>query len=329
MNFQDVIRNVFNPNTNTLQVDGSGATIYAVVNTGAVGVQNSLTSIINTPTVYVGTPTLFAVVNTAQAGIGNSIVTINPRIDYIGLMSVSGNVNVGTPTVFVGTPTLNAVVNIPSSVGITGNVTLSDSKGFIGLTSIQGNVNLNAGINGIGFATVAVSTPTLFAVVNTGAAGVQNSMVTINPRTDYFGLVSISGNVVNLTGTSNIGSVSVLGGAIKIGGTNKTLVNLPIALSVGSIATIAVPTNANTVYVTNFLLNSDATVRVNILSGVTYLNGNASIGVTLNPSGGLVETGSPDSPTYIGCPSGALVVQKLDLTGTSSKLSGKVIYFEE
>jgi hypothetical protein len=735
LNFQDVIRDVHNPATHSLQTSGGGATIYAVVNTGAatdstlnigfatVSVSNpTLYAVVNTgaatdPKAFIGlttsvigsAPTIYAVVNTSAAGVGNSIVTINPRTDYIGLVSVSGNVNVGLPTVtvgnqtiyavvnttaasgletiFIGTPTLYAVVNtqatassnitldagsktqivgnmtiqdggnsitVDGSVGILGNMTLSDSKTFIGSVSVTGTVGLNAGVNGIGFstvnvaeikagtnfiglvsiegnvrawgntagdgsgtnkvlltdtdgnlqvdivngvfldtgtkfigivtvtnqqplvasnvnigsvsvlggvintninagvtnigfATVNVSNATLYAVVNTAASGIGNSIVTINPRTDYFGLVSVSGNVavsslpalvassafvglvtvantvtvgahalsagiagigfatvslgagtsnigdvdvasiaagvnyvglasvniggtlpalsvgtatigivqvanqpalvagsayvglmsisgnvavsalpatpvgtnfiglatvvnglawpdpktfiglattVNGTSTANIGSVSVLGGSIglnasvnKIGfatinvagmsalvasnvnigsvsilgggiginagvnnigfatvtlsgagnpsvfavnvGTNKTLLNLPIGFSTASVVTVAVPATSASVKITNMLLNSDATVRFTIKSGVTYLTGNASIGITLNPGGGFIMTGSPDSPSWIGLPSGALVIEKFDLTGTSAKIAGNVVYFSE
>jgi hypothetical protein len=109
----------------------------------------------------------------------------------------------------------------------------------------------------------------------------------------------------------------------------KTLINLPIGFSTASIVTLATPTNANTVKITNMLLNSDATVRFTIKSGVTYLTGNASIGITLNPGGGFIMTGSPDSPSWIGLPSGALVVEKLDLTATSAKIAGNVVYFQD
>ena len=419
MNAQDVLRDVHDPVTHALQVNGSGATIFAVVNTGA-------------------------------AGVGNSIVTINPRVDYLGLVSVSGNVNVGTPTVFLGTPTLNAVVNIPSSVGlnagtanigfatvnvsnptlyavvntsaqsgqatvningsatifavvntaaagisnsmttinagpnqigsvtvsnpisIAGNITINPSinnigfatvynaagSSFIGLTSIQGNVNLNTGVNYIGL--VSVNVGGIAAGANfIGLVSIQGN-VNLNTGTLNIGSVSILGGKIILdTNTLNIGSVSVLGGGIGLNagvngigfatvkvdsgtqfiglvtawdrnaGTTKTLVSLPVAMSTNSVATVAVPTNAQTMYITNLLLNSDATVRVNILSGVTYLSGNATIGITLNPGGGWVETGAPDSPTYIGNPSGAIVIQKLDLTGTIAKVSGKVVYFQE
>lgn len=162
-----------------------------------------------------------------------------------------------------------------------------------------------------------------------------------DPKT-YVGLTTttIGNSPVLGAGVNNIGfaTVKVDSGTQFIGlvtawnrnaGTTKVLASIPVAMSTNSIATIAVPTNANTVYVTSLLLNSDATVRINILSGVTYLNGNVTIGITLNPGGGWVETGAPDSPTYIGNPSGAIIIQKLDLTGTIAKISGKVVYFQE
>jgi hypothetical protein len=193
LNFQDVLRDVHDPTNHALQISG---TIQAA--------GQATVSLLGTPTVMIGTSTLYAVVNTSAAGVGNSIVTINPRTDYIGLMSVSGNVNVGLPTVTVGNQTIYAVVNtIASSGQVTvtlnntptvyavvntvtagiGNsiVTINPRTDYIGLMSISGNV--------------AISNSTLYAVVNTAAAGVQNSIVTISPRVDYFGLVSVSGNV--------------------------------------------------------------------------------------------------------------------------------------
>lgn len=424
-------------------------------------------------TVSVSNATLYAVVNTGAAGVQNSMVTINPRTDYFGLVSVSGNVavsalpatpvganyiglvsingsvinltgtnNIGSvsvlggvlntitavtditnpialkgnltlsdaktniglvtitggtawtdPKTYIGLVTItgslaaasgNVTLDPGSKTGIVGNVTISDSKGFIGLVTVNigssNTVVLGSGIANIGFATInQVNQPALVAgaayiglasvniggslpALAAGAAYVGLASVNVGgiaAGANYIGLVSINGSVVNLASSNNIGSVSILGGGIGLNagvngigfatvanaagtqfiglvtawtrnaGTTKTLVSLPVAMSTGSVATIAVPTNAQTMYITNLLLNADATVRVNILSGVTYCNGNASIGITLNPGGGWVETGAPDSPTYIGCPSGAIVVQKFDMTATSAKIAGKLVYFQE
>ena len=177
---------------------------------------------------------------------------------------------------------------------------------------------------------VWISGPTINAVVNTGTVG--DSVANIG-----FATVNVSNPtiyaVVNTTATSGTATVNINGSATIFAVVNtataKTLITLPITLSTNSVATLAVPTNANKIYVTNLLINSDATVRVNLLSHDAHLNGNASIGVTLAPLGGWVETGAPNSPTYIGNASGALVITKLDLTGTSSKVSGKVVYYQE
>lgn len=175
LNFQDVIRDVHDKDNHALQISG---TIQAA--------GQATVSLLGTPTVMVGTPTLyavvnttassglatvningsatiFAVVNTSAAGVGNSIVTINPRVDYIGLMSVSGNVNISNPTLY-------AVVNT-SAAGI-GNsiVTINPRVDYIGLMSVSGNVAVSslpaipAGTNNIGFATVTqVNQPALVA----------------------------------------------------------------------------------------------------------------------------------------------------------------------
>lgn len=335
LNFQDVIRDVHNPTTHTLQTSSGGATIFAVVNTGAVGGGQVTVTLNNTPTVY-------AVVNTAAVGITNSIVTINPRTDYIGLMSVSGNVAVSAlPATPVGTNFIGLVTVAPHS--------LTASTLNIGSVSVLGGgIGLNAGINGIGFATVKVDVGTRFIGLVTAFNSNQQPLVASSA---YIGLAT----TINASSTANIGSVSVLGGGVGLNagvnsigfatvtlspngnpsvfavnvGTNKTLVNLPIAFSTASTVTVAVPTNANTIKIANMLLNSDATVRFTMKSGVTYLTGNASIGITLNPAGGFIMTGSPDSPSWIGLPSGALVIEKLDLTPTAAKIAGNVVYWQE
>lgn len=196
--------------------------------------------------VWISGPTVYAVVNTGAAGVGNSIVTINPRTDYIGLMSVSGNVNLG------------------------------------------------AGINGVGFATVNVG----------GLVNIGNAMVTVTLGT---GLNATSDSVL----TEN-------------DGTAKTLIIKPIAISASGNTTVFVPTG--TFKVTHLLLNSDATVRTTILSGASYLVGNASVGVTLSPNGGWVENGSPDSPIYIGLAADAGLVVN---TSATANVGGKVVYYQE
>lgn len=279
---------------------------------------------------------------------------------YIGLVTITGSLAAASG---------NITLDPGSRTGILGNLTLSDSKNYIGLVTatIGNNPVLGAGLNNVGFATVAVSTPTLFAVVNTGAPGdpgtyiglttttlgvgdrfvglvtvVQSSAArtitsgTLTAVTDITNPIALKGNVtlsdaktyVGLTtatlgvGTQFIGLVTANS---RNAGTTKTLIPLPIALSVTSVVTIFVP--SNTFKVTHLLLNSNATTRVSIKSGATYLTGNASIGVDLNPGGGWVENGSPDSPIYIGLAGAAsFVVEKNDIT---SSVGGKVIYFDE
>lgn len=422
-NFQDVLRDVHNPSTHSLQTSDSGATIFAVVNTSAAGVGNSIVTInprvdyiglmsvsgnvnVGTPTVFIGTPTLYAVVNTGAAGVGNSIVTvanpnfgINAGVNGIGFATVNvaaiaaGNNNIGSVSVlggvinanlnagiaavgfatvynaigtqFIGLVTVAphaltaSTINIGSVSVLGGSLVANLNTGTlnIGSVSVLGgeiNANLNAGIAGIGFATVSNAIGTQFIGLVTVAPHALTAS-TIN-----IGSVSVLGGTIGIgTGTLNIGSVSILGGTLKLAdpnvfiglattvngagtqfiglvtawtrnaGTTKTLASNPFNLSAGSVATIAVPSTNAVMYVANLLINSDATVRVSIKSGVTYLTGNASIGIVLNPGGGWVENGSADSPVYIGNPSGALVVEKFDMTATKANIGGKVIWWTE
>ena len=53
-------------------------------------------------------------------------------------------------------------------------------------------------------------------------------------------------------------------------------------------------------------------------------------GINLFPGGGFVESGSPDSPTYIGLASGAaIVIEKADSGGLISQIGGKLLFFQE
>lgn len=304
-------------------------------------------------------------------------VTITDSKAYIGLVTAT-SVQGGTWTVQPG----NTANTTPWLVSLRGNVTLSDAKTYIGLTT----TTLGTGLSNIGFATVAVSTPTLFAVVNTSAAGTtdvtSDSGVTVYQgdaswTVDNAGLTELAAAIdtevqVDVVGAlpagdNNIGNIdvaSIAAGANYIGlasvnvaniartitgnvtlsdaktfiglvtawsrnaGTTKTLIHKNIAFAQASVVTIAVPTN--TFKITHLLVNSNATVRVNIKSGASYLTGNVTLGINLNPGGGWVENGSPDSPIYVGLAgAAAIVVEKADSSGNLAQIGGKLIYFDE
>lgn len=264
-----------------------------------------------------------------------SNVTLNASAAYIGLASVNVGV-IAAGVNYIGSMTVANATSWPDpktyiglvTIGGISQITLSDPKGYIGLTT----TTLGVGDRFIGLATV-----------------VHAGNVTLNASAAFIGLVTIAGmsqitladpkGYIGLTtttlgiGTTFIGLVTaVTSGNITVltrnAGTNKTLVTLPVLLSTASIVTVVTPTNANAIYVTNLLLSSNATVRVNIKSGVTYLTGNVSLGVTLFPGGGWVEVGSPDAPVYVGNASAPLNVEKFD-TGLTALIGGKLTYFQE
>jgi len=296
-------------------------TITAVTDiTNPVAIKGNLT--LSDPKGFIGLVTIGGgVLNTVTAvtDITNPVgikgnVTLSDSKTNIGLVTLTGGTAWADPKTYIGLVTItgslaaasgNVTLDPGSKTGITGNVTLSDSKGFIGLVSVGGGV-LN----------------TVTAVTDiTNPVALKGNLTLSDPK-NFIGLVTS----VNGAGTQFIGLVTAW---TRNAGTAKTLLNLPIGFSAASVTTIVVPTNANSMYITNLVINSDATVRLTLKSGVTYLTGNASIGVTLNPGGGFVLTGAPDSPSWIGLPSGALVVEKLDLTATAAKLAGHVVFYQE
>lgn len=244
---------------------------------------------------------------TIQDG-GNSIT-----ID--GSVGILGNVTLSDPKGFIG---LATVINAssPAFIGIvtiankdrtlTGNVTITDSKTYIGLTT----TTLGASLAFIGIVTITNKDRTI------------TGNVTLSDAKTYLGLTTTTLGV----GDRFIGLVTAVS---QNAGTNKTIFSLPITLSTSSIATIVVPATNQRIFITNMILSSDATVRMSLKSGVTYLTGNASLGISLNPGGGFIQTGAPDSPSWIGLPSGALVVEKFDMTATKASVGGTINYFTE
>lgn len=304
-------------------------------------------------TVAVSTPTLYAVVNTGAVGITNSIVTVaggqlygNVTLDDGSLTGLVAGINsIGFATVQVASVAAGAnyiglaSVNVGGTVAVTQSGTwdevgINDSGNSI---TVDGTVALGAGVAGVGFATVNVAA---IAAGDNNIGNVDIVSGTITAVTDITNPIALKGNVTLsdaktyvglVTATLGIGDrfIGLVTATTRNAGTTKTLIPLPVTLGQNSIATVAIPTSAQKINVTNFLLSSNITTEIALKSGVTYLTGNASLGITLFPGGGFELPGSPDSPSWIGLPSGALVVEKRDSGGTTSKIAGHAIYFDE
>lgn len=113
-------------NAKNISLVKSTATLYAVVNTGAAGIGQSLVTVLNPVSIagnvtidsgniaVTSAPTIYAVVNTAAAGIGQSLVTVlNP-------VSIAGNVTIDSGTISVNS-----------------NTAWSDPNSYIGLATVD------------------------------------------------------------------------------------------------------------------------------------------------------------------------------------------------
>src|SRR3990167_5219633 len=166
----------------TTTVIGSSPTLYAVVNTGAVGNTNSLATLLAGPN-SIGSVTL----NNSNANIGSVSILggvvsmsnfVSPNIGNVTLNSSSANI--GSVSILGGAVSMSNFVapNI-------GNVTLNASSAHVGSVSIFGTITtgqttLFPSPNFIGLTTTVIgSAPTLYAVVNTGAVGNTNSLATL------------------------------------------------------------------------------------------------------------------------------------------------------
>lgn len=258
--------------------DGAQNAKRVAIVSGAVG---------NATVNIAGAATIYAVVNTTAAGVGNSMVTLLSGPNQIGSVTVSNPI------------TLNS------------------------------NITLNSSVNNIGFATVYVGTPTLYAVVNTGAAGVQNSMVTLNAGPNQIGSVTISNtinaNVSLLNSVSNIGFASVT--PVQAWPDPKTYIGLVTATPVGLVTTVNVGlttlapspnyiglASVNIGGTLPALVASTANIgSVSVLGGLIAITGNITlsnsqgyIGLVTATSVGLVTTVNvglttlAPSPNFIG-----------------------------
>jgi len=333
--------------TNALIVDAAGniGSIVTVANT--VALKGNIT--ITGPVSLAGNITLTD--SKGFIGLTTTVVGNSPSVQGFGqffpsLQSIAsgglgplaldnfGRVQVkitADPNTYIGLATVDIGTN--NKVAVAGNVTLSDPKTFIGSVSVSGFQNPMP-VSGTFFQTtqpisvvgnVTLSDPKTFI----GAVSVSGFTSPLPVTGTFFQTtqpVSVVGNVTLSDPKTFIGLVTA---QVLLSGTTKTLTTLPVVLSTASIQTVVTPTNANTIYITNLVLSSDATVQVRIKSGVTYLTGNASLGVSLNPGGGFVMAGLPGSPAMIGMPSGALNVEKFDMTATKANIGGAITYFQE
>lgn len=202
----------------------------------------------------------------------------------------------------------------------------------------------------VGNATVNIAgSATIYAVVNTSAAG--QASVVLDTGTKWVGLATVNLGASLPAGTNAIGKLAANSGvdigdvdvtsisagsnfiglisAASVHGTveektSKTLSQVAIAVNTSGYSTIFVPTN--TFKVTHLALSANATVGVRIMSGATYLTGNASLNMTLFPGGGIVENGQLLNPVHIGATAADGFVLDLD---DSIEVAGKVVYYEE
>lgn len=178
MNFQDVIRDVHDQENHQLKTS-------ATVNSNS--------------TVFIGTPTLFAVVNTGAVGVGNSIVTVANPITLNSVVTLSPSINsIGFATVKIGTnvnTNIGLVTVDGGRIGVLGNVTLSDSKGFIGLATvvqassartITGNLTLSDSKTYIGLVTATPAWGSEATVYATVISATGNTTLFIAPASNRF-----------------------------------------------------------------------------------------------------------------------------------------------
>lgn len=308
-------------NAKNVSIVKSLATIYAVVNTGAAGVGESLVTVLNPISIagnvtidsgsvaVTSAPTLYAVVNTGAATNPSNVTidsgTLTAVTDITNPIAIKGNLTIDSGNIaLTSAPTLYAVVNTGAATNPS-NVTI-DSGTITAVTDITNPVGIKAGAAYIGLATIDIGSAPTLTVDATGQGDVPITLggevvattlsgnVTITDAKTYIGLVStasitgrvsIAGNV-----TVNVGSLVGIRGNVTItSGTITAVTDItnPVALK-GNITI-----NSGTITAV-----TDITNPVGIKAGVAYI-GLATVvqaaptavvnGMVSSASGGLVQ----------------------------------------
>src|SRR3990167_6743870 len=165
---------------------------------------------------------------------------------------------------------------------------ITAGSSYIGLASVNIGGSLPAGVNGIGFATVAISTPTLSAVVNVPTA------MTLNASSAFIGIVTITnrdrtliGNVTLSDSKTFIGLVT----SIPAYGSNSTVYTGVISTTGNT--TVFVAPASNRFFIKNLHISSLGRSEVEIRSGATTLLPFTSLSTTAGFFEHYGESGLP------------------------------------
>ena len=216
------------------------------------------------------------------------------------------------------TATIYAVVNTES-----GTETVSLASVFTGV---------NIGVSWDSGATVAVSnlpshigTATVFAGANFPVTWTSGATVGVSSLPAHIGTATVFAGAnfpVTITSGTTI-AVSDLPN-VTVANQNRTWLQQNFGLFQDGNATIFVPSARFNI--AHMVLGTDTACQLAILSGGTYLAGNASIGIPLAANGGFVRDGGEFSPVFRGLASGNAFVINSNVT---AKIGGHVIYWED
>lgn len=195
-------------------VDTNGTMRSIVTIASAINTQFGGNVTLNPSSAHIGSVSIYG--NLAASLAGN--VTLNPSPNQIGSVTIShpisatfgGNVTLNASNAFIGLVTVANTVPVTGTFWqatqpVSGTVTANLAAGTnnIGDVDVLTLPAIPTGANYIGLATVNIgsSNATLYAVVNTGAVGTTNSLVTLLNSDAYIGLVTIANASLPVTGT--------------------------------------------------------------------------------------------------------------------------------
>ena len=281
LNFQDVIRRIYDENTNTIGTR-SGATVFAVVNTSAAGVGQSLVTVLN-PVSIAGNVTIDS---------GNIVLTSAPTLYAVVNTSATNPSNVT-----IDSGTLTAVTDITNPVALKGNLTIDS-----GTVSVDSLPATPAGANYIGLATVDIGSAPTLTVDATGQGDVPVTLDGEQVTATIKGNVTVDQVDVVTTITNPVatkGNVTIDSGVITTV-TAVTDVTNPIAikgnLTIDQVDAVTEITNPVALKGNVTIVDGGGSITVDgnvgLLGNVTLSNSNAYVGLA------TVDVGKAERYSY-------------------------------
>ncbi|NUQ22852.1 MAG: T9SS type A sorting domain-containing protein [Saprospiraceae bacterium] len=246
---------------------------------------------------------------------GNLTIVDNPLlIDVNGLINLSnfdGNLSIQRNDILQNIDGLLSLNGLIGAVTIADNPLLSDILGLFGITQLTGALNIR-------FLPLITDLTGLDNITSVGGSVLIQQLATLDNLDALAGLTTIGGGLT-IRNNNALLDATALGALTSLGGGLTFLNNLNLANNAIDLSGLTGPLNGDLQ-----IINNDAMINIDFLSGITAVNGNLVIrnnnlifnidGITniTDISGGLEITGNPN---LLDCTGSCTAINNMGVVG--------------